>query len=91
MSKCTLVQKHGRAHCSFCLENPAFMAQAAKVTSCPDGLKAGMLLGNIVEKIAKPIAKALKLPCYQDGKLKPSSPCGKRKAMLNVVSAKILG
>ena len=61
---------------------------------CPHGITEHNLhhgLGSLVERIAKPIAKALKLPCYKDGKLRPSSPCGKRKITLNILSAKILG
>lgn len=47
--------------------------------------KAKMLLaGDVVEKAAKPIARVLKLSCLdRNGKLKPQSPCGKRKAALN--------
>lgn len=41
-------------------------------------------LGNLVEDMAKPFARMMKLPCLnKDGTLKPSSPCGKRKAALN--------
>jgi hypothetical protein len=45
-------------------------------------------LGDIVEKIAKPIAKALGLKCHDKatGKLKPGTPCHKRKAALNKLS-----
>lgn len=41
-------------------------------------------LGDVVEKLAHPIAVALKLPCLdQTGTLKPESPCAKRRDALN--------
>lgn len=41
-------------------------------------------LGDMVEKLAKPIAKALRLKCLDgNGQLKPESGCAKRKAWLN--------
>jgi len=44
-------------------------------------------LGDMVEKIAKPIAKVLRMNCLdKDGNLKPESGCGKRKAWLNKIS-----
>lgn len=43
-------------------------------------------LGDIVEKLAKPIARALRLNCLQkDGTLKPLSPCAQRRDRLNRV------
>lgn len=42
-------------------------------------------LGDVIEKIAHPIAAALKLPCLdaQTGTLKPESPCAKRRDAMN--------
>jgi hypothetical protein len=41
-------------------------------------------LGDIVEAAAKPIAKALKLPCLdRAGRLKPRSGCAQRRDTLN--------
>lgn len=41
-------------------------------------------LGDLVERAAKPIAKALKMSCLDEkGQLKPVSPCGKRRDALN--------
>ncbi len=41
-------------------------------------------LGDLVEKAAKPIAKALRLDCLDErGELKPESKCAKRKRWLN--------
>jgi len=41
-------------------------------------------LGDLVEKMAKPIAKALRLDCIdKDGSLKPDSGCAKRRDALN--------
>ena len=43
--------------------------------------------GDAVEKLAKPIAKALRLPCLKkDGSLKPESECAKRRDRLNRLS-----
>lgn len=42
------------------------------------------LAGDLVERAVKPIARVLRLSCLDaKGKLKPQSPCGKRKAALN--------
>ena len=42
-------------------------------------------LGDVIEKLAHPIAAALKLPCLDkdSGTLKPESPCAKRRDALN--------
>lgn len=42
-------------------------------------------IGDIIERLAKPIAKALGLPCLDEktGGLKPESPCAKRRDALN--------
>jgi hypothetical protein len=46
-------------------------------------------LGDLVERLAKPVAVALKLPCLQpDGALKPDSPCAKRRDALNQIGEK---
>jgi hypothetical protein len=43
-------------------------------------------IGDRVERLVKPIAKALKLQCLDaDGKLKPSSGCAKRRDKLNAL------
>jgi hypothetical protein len=43
-----------------------------------------MKLGNAVEKIARPIAQVLNLPCHDEtGQLKPESGCAKRRNTLN--------
>lgn len=44
-------------------------------------------LGDIVETLAKPIAKALRMKCLdENGNLKPNSRCGKRKQFLNRIT-----
>lgn len=49
-----------------------------------------MGLGDMVEKAAKPIAKALKMDCLdQNDQLKPASPCWKKRAWLNEQGKKI--
>ena len=41
-------------------------------------------LGDVIERIAKPIARALKLNCLDGAdELKPESPCAKRRNALN--------
>jgi hypothetical protein len=42
-------------------------------------------LGDVVERIAKPIAKALNLPCLDKstGQLRPESGCAKRRDRMN--------
>lgn len=43
-------------------------------------------LGDLVETVGKPIAKAFKLQCLdKDGNLHPTSGCAKRKALLNKI------
>ena len=52
--------------------------------ACPHGRKWGVQWGDVVERVAKPVAKALKLDCLDaNARLKPESPCAKRKRMLN--------
>ena len=47
-------------------------------------LKERIQLGDLVEKLAKPFAKALYLGCLdKDGKLKQESGCAKRRDALN--------
>ena len=47
-------------------------------------------LGDMVETVAKPIAKVLKMDCLdQNEQLKPQSPCWKRRAWLNEQGKKI--
>jgi len=43
-----------------------------------------MGLGDVIEKMAKPIARALKLGCLDaGGKLRSNSPCAKRREAAN--------
>lgn len=49
-----------------------------------DSSKQRIGLGDIVEKLGKPIARALKLPCLDKaGNLRPESGCAKRRDALN--------
>jgi hypothetical protein len=49
-----------------------------------------MGLGDRVERLAKPIAKALRLPCLDEkSQLKPESPCAKRRDKLNELGRKL--
>jgi hypothetical protein len=47
------------------------------------------LIGDALERLAKPLAKALRLDCLDDAdKLKLGSPCAKRRDRLNEAHAK---
>lgn len=42
--------------------------------------------GTMIERLVKPVGRAMGLPCYEkDGRLKPESPCAKRRDMLDGV------
>lgn len=53
----------------------------------PDDIRKRIGLGDIVSVVAIPIAKKLKLSCFdnQTNKLKPDSACNKRKEKLNAI------
>lgn len=73
-----------RAHCRTCRTDAAWRAKVGAPDVCPHGVTTGVGLGDLVERIAKPLARALGLPCYgPDGRLKPESGCAGRKAFLN--------
>jgi len=72
---------HSRAHCRACRSDPAWRAAVGAPDECPHGVRG---LGDIVELLAKPIAKALGLPCLdKHNRLRPESPCAKRRNALN--------
>jgi len=53
---------------------------------CPWGADDG--LGTWLEKVFKPIAKALKMKCLDEqGKLKPKSKCAERRDKLNALTS----
>lgn len=53
-----------------------------EIVARASGQKIG--IGDIIERLAKPIAIALKLPCLdKNNQLKPESPCAKRRDKLN--------
>ena len=57
-----------------------------KIGGSPNSKK----LGDYIEKMAKPIAVALKMPCLDENRrLRPESGCGKRKAWLDKMGEKI--
>lgn len=69
-----------RAHCATCRTDPNWRAKVGAPETCPHA----SFLGDLIERIAKPVAKYLRLSCLDDsGKLKPGSPCAQRKASLN--------
>ena len=50
------------------------------------GSARALRLGDKVERMVKPIAKLLKLPCLdKNGKLIPGTPCAKRRDALNKI------
>jgi hypothetical protein len=63
------------------------------VGQCNACIKAGAnrpLAGDQLEKLFKPIAKALGLPCLdKEGKLRPESGCAKRRDLLNTLHSKL--
>jgi len=68
-----------RAHCETSRRDAKWRAQVGAPDVCPH-----FGLGDLVEKIAKPIAKLLRLKCHEkNGTLKPQSPCAKRRNKLN--------
>lgn len=73
-----------RMLCKTCRSDPKWRSDVGAPDECPYGVQG---LGDIVEKIAKPIAKALNLPCLdEEKKLRPESPCAKRRNFLNKIS-----
>lgn len=80
-----------RLHCHKCRESRAFresVVRAGLATEvdfpCPF-----LRLGDLIETIAKPVAKLLRLPCVKpDSSLKPDSGCAKRRDKLNQLNAK---
>ena len=74
---------HSRAHCVECRSNPAWRASVGAPDTCPHGVTG---LGDLIEKIARPIAKLLGIPCHdKKGQLKPESNCAKRRDKLNKI------
>jgi hypothetical protein len=56
------------------------------VGNCRECLAAGWHegIGDKIERLVKPIAVALRLPCLDaQGRLRPESGCAKRRALLN--------
>jgi hypothetical protein len=73
-----------RAHCATCRTDEAWRASVGAPDDCPHRV----FLGDLVAKIATPIAKSLWLSCVdkETGKLKPTSGCAKRKERLNNIT-----
>ena len=83
-------------HCAKCRGTaPAFRQQMLRLDPtlgmvdfpCPQGRRWGWQFGDLVAKVATPVARALGLDCVdkESQKLKPESPCAKRKAALNAM------
>ncbi len=75
------------AECSHLVNDPCAACEHGRwgaYTKCAPGTPRIRGLGDIVERIAKPIAQALGIPCHgTDGRLKPESPCAKRRDAMN--------
>lgn len=76
---------------------PPIVVQIAKKTgmpikSIPAAARSRLPLGDMIHAVAGPIAKALKLPCVENGTtiLKPNSPCAKRQQRGNEIGDKIV-
>jgi len=95
-----------RAHCFACRNDDRFRASILRAGltetrdfECPEGATIGrtenlptrkMGLGDIIEKVAKPFAKAMKLDCLDaNNDLKPQSPCARRRDALNRIGRQI--
>lgn len=76
--KCRLI-----GHCETCRENAEWRALVGTPDKCPhdDGL------GSLLERVLRPLAKRLGMKCHDEkGKLKPSSPCFRRRQRLNALT-----
>lgn len=76
----------GYTNCLECRTSEVWRISTGAPVDCPHGYNAErlpLMLGDAVERIARPIAKLLGFPCYDEsGKLKPKSGCAERKAAL---------
>ena len=83
--KCRMFERGITAHCAWCLSH----AGDGFPKKCPHGVTASSIkqrpgLGDVVERLAKPIAKVLGLSCLDaHGALKPGSECARRRDWLN--------
>ena len=78
-----------RIHCGSCRTDPAWRSRVGAPEECPHGLTRETLplrgLGDVVEKLAHPVARAIHWPCLdrETDTLKPNSPCAKIRNALN--------
>lgn len=85
---CATCRSTGAAGQSF---RAAMLAQfpelGAADFACPQQRRWGWQFGDLVAKVATPVARALGLDCIDTAKqeLKPESPCAKRKAWMNAM------
>lgn len=80
----TAITMHGQVFLEFTVEQ--FNAVRKRFNPSAPLVKPEMKgLGDLVGKVATPIARALGMDCIDksSGQLKPESPCQKRKEMLN--------
>ena len=80
------MDKTGRGKCSLGLYGgKPWLGNCIECGGKPEGyIPPARGLGDVIEKLAHPIAVALKLPCLDStGTLKPESPCAKRRDAMN--------
>jgi len=81
--KCSVVNMNiSIGTCEHCLKNKLEGKHLLNKSIIPKPITG---LGDVIAKVATPIARALNMPCVdpQTKQLKPESPCSKRRAMLN--------
>lgn len=84
---CPVLANVGTVRCAECLTRPAFLRHVVKLPACPHGYtkdRPPIGLGDVIAMLTKPLAGML--PCYENGELKPGSPCGQRRVKWNRVA-----
>lgn len=73
-----------RGLCASCQSDPNWRRQAGTPSPCGDSRGPFPGLGDKIESLVKPIAKAIGSPCLDsNSSLKPSSPCAKIRDTIN--------
>lgn len=74
-------------HCDWCQTHEEWRQQTGTTFPCGDSRGPFPGLGDKIETLVKPIAKALNSPCLDsNSKLKPKSPCAKARDFINRVT-----
>lgn len=73
--------KHNHVSLGYCSKCPFYLKGEEET---PESFRKRFRLGDVAERHISKIPYIKKLPCYdENGKLKPDSPCGKRKRKWN--------